>query len=394
MESHTEGQSRPRGRPVPRALDRQMAQVFAPLRGAGRMPAGWRLLQVEVDHGINLLLRGPHSLLSVELDRRDTERPCFQRTALFNVHYSEVHGARGPLGDPERRVLEAVLDCLRAGEAGLRSGLDRASQSVPVRSQLREIQVDRMLMRDEQAAWYLNPYVGCTLGCTFCFASHRGAWSRALQGEPDLPWGTWLDVKVNAAQVLAREVQRPLTGVVRMSPIITDPYLGAERKYRITRQCLEVLAGTDLQPMVLTRSPLVLRDLDVLGRCSQPRVGFSVPTEDDAVRRAVEPHAPPIADRIQALAELKSRGFQTFAMVRPILLRDARALADLLAPVATVVEIGPLQEKPRVEAQLRAVGHEAPLDDAWQREQFLELERHLTARGVRVNPREPPWCST
>lgn len=341
-----------------------------------------------------MLLVGPRAPLVVELDRRDPSRPCFAHTRLFNVYYSEVQGMRGRLQPDEQAILDAIVRCLAGGEAALQPTVALAAERLTVRSQLREITVEHLLMRDEQSSWYINPYVGCSLGCTFCFASHRGAWSRSLQGLPEVPWGAWIDVKVNAAQVLAAEVQSAQAGVVRMSPVITDPYLGAERKYRITRQCLEILQPTPFEPMVLTRSPLVLRDLDILQRCNRPRVGFSVPTEDDGVRRAVEPGAPPIEARIQALQELKAKGLETFAMVRPILLRDAKALADLLAPVVDVVEIGPLQEKARIEPFLREAQHLAPLDDAWQLEQFHELERHLVASGVRVNPRELPWCNT
>ncbi len=381
-------------RPEPRSLDPAMRELLAPLLKVGGLPGAWRLQQIDVDQGVTLLLVGPGTPLLVELDRRDETRPCFARTQLFNVYYSEVQGLRGRLGADEQAILAAIVQCLVHGEGALQPALDLAAERLTIRSQVREITVEQVLMRDEQSSWYINPYVGCSLGCCFCFASHRGAWSRSLQGAPDVAWGAWIDVKVNAAEVLALEVQSAQAGVVRMSPVITDPYLGLERKYHITRQCLTVLQPTDFAPMILTRSPLVLRDIDVLRRCRQARIGFSVPTEDDAVRRAVEPGAPPIAQRIEALETLKAQGFETFAMVRPILLRDAKALAELLAPVVTVVEIGPLQEKPRIEAQLRGIHHLAPLDDAWQQEQAQELERHLLAAGVRVNPREPPWCNT
>ncbi len=391
--------------PEPRHLDRALEAMLGPLRLPGGLPLGWQLGQIDVDQGVTLLvynelsgdLQPPRAALPplvIELDQRNPDRPCFAHTEQFNISYSEVQGARERLSDEELLVMAAIIACVRQGEQSLVPTLEVARERWPTRGQRREITVDHLLMRDEQSSWYINPYVGCTLGCCFCYASHRGAWSRSLQGLGDLPWGSWVDIKVNAAAVLAHEIGANPRGVVRLSPVITDPYQGLERKYEITRQCLQVIQPTALEPMVLTRSPLVLRDLELLQQCRHARVGFSVPTEDDAIRQAVEPGTAPIAERIHALAQLKAAGIETFAMIRPILVRDPAALARLLAPVVRVVEIGPLQEKSRIARELQAIDYAAPLDDAWQEAQFHILQRALANAGVAVNPREPPWCNT
>ena len=92
-----------------------------------------------------------------------------------------------------------------------------------------------------------------------------------------------MDVKVNAREILAREVREHPPGTVRMSPILTDPYQPIEKRYRITRQCVEVLIEAEFRPVILTRESRVLDDLDLLTR-GRSAVGFSIPTDDDGLR--------------------------------------------------------------------------------------------------------------
>src|SRR6185369_2391155 len=163
--------------------------------------------------------------------------------------------------------------------------LPHTERSTPERdTMVRTIAVDRVLMREARDQYYINPYVGCMIACPFCYVIDRADFSRRLQGLPELPWGQHLDVKINAAEVLRREVpgQR---GTVRMSPILTDPYQPAERRYRITRQCLEVLLDSELAPVVLTRAPRILDDLPLLQRFRRLLVGFSIPTDMDEYPR-------------------------------------------------------------------------------------------------------------
>jgi DNA repair photolyase len=142
------------------------------------------------------------------------------------------------------------------------------------------------------------------------------------------PWGEFVDVKVNAAELLRQEITKKKRERVWVSGVC-DPYQPLEEKYRLTRQCLEILARNTWPVIIQTRSPLVLRDIDILREARDFEVGFSVTTADDTIRKLFEPGAPPINDRIQALDELHKAGIRTYAMVAPVL-PGAEGLAALL----------------------------------------------------------------
>lgn len=158
-------------------------------------------------------------------------------------------------------------------------------------------------------AWSLNPYVGCLHACRYCYVPDTMHLERNQ-------WGRYVAAKENLASKLRLELKTSPRKTVYVSTS-TDPYQAPERQRRVTRQCLELLARHDWPVEILTRSPLVLRDLDLLGRFSQVRVGLSVPTLDDEARRLMEPHAPPIPARLEALSRLRDAGLTTFVNYSP-----------------------------------------------------------------------------
>ena len=142
------------------------------------------------------------------------------------------------------------------------------------------------------------------------------------------PWGQFVDVKVNAAELLKREITRKRKDRVWVSGVC-DPYQPLEGKYMLTRQCLELLALNGWPVTVQTRSPMVLRDLDILKSGTAFEVGLSVTTADDGMRKLFEPNAPSIKERLRALDELHQAGIRTYAMIAPILPK-AETLAEML----------------------------------------------------------------
>lgn len=142
------------------------------------------------------------------------------------------------------------------------------------------------------------------------------------------PWGQFVDVKINAPDLLLKEVKRKPVGRVWISGVC-DPYQPIERKYELTKKCLEILIQHDWPITIQTRSTLVLRDLELLKGSSTVEVGMTVTTGDDKIRRLFEPYAPPIKERISALEELHSAGVRTFAMIAPMLPK-AEELVDTL----------------------------------------------------------------
>jgi DNA repair photolyase len=172
----------------------------------------------------------------------------------------------------------------------------------------------------------INPYVGCSHGCRYCYATFM----KRFTGHRE-PWGRFVDVKVNAAAVLKREIGREAKGHVLLSSV-TDPYQAAEARYQLTRACLEVLLSRPFSVGILTKSPLVLRDIDLLKRFQDMEVGLTITTDREEVRKIFEPHAPPIAARIQALKTLQENGIKTYVFIGPILPMDPEALSAKVRP--------------------------------------------------------------
>jgi len=213
--------------------------------------------------------------------------------------------------------------------------------------------------------WSINPYVGCAFGCTYCYAryAHRYAVDRALsanasshelraeiEGMP--PWLAFerhVLVKNDAAAILGHELRpgsprlRALTsGEVIVVGTATDPYQPAERRFRITRSVLETLAAHEgLSVVVITKSPLITRDVDVLSRITERSsltVHLSLITLRRELARLIEPRAPTPDARIRAVARLGAAGIDVGINVMPVLpgiTDDPADLDNLIRQVAT-----------------------------------------------------------
>jgi len=178
---------------------------------------------------------------------------------------------------------------------------------------VREILAKSILSKSQVYDYVVNPYVGCSHSCRYCYA----AFMKRFTGHRE-KWGEFVDVKINAPELLAGEIRKKRVGRVWVSGVC-DPYQAAEKKYRLTRRCLEVLLENQWPVTIQTKSFLVLRDIGILGRFNDIEVGFSITTADEKIRKLFEPGASPIKERIHALDVLHSRGIRTFAMIAPIL---------------------------------------------------------------------------
>jgi DNA repair photolyase len=188
---------------------------------------------------------------------------------------------------------------------------------------VKEIQAKTILSVSKVYPYVINPYTGCQHGCSYCYARFM----KRVTGHRE-PWGEFVDVKTNAPDLLRKEIKKKKRGRVWVSGVC-DPYQPLEAHYKLTRQCLELLAQDTWPVIIQTRSPLVLRDMDIIKDAEDFEVGLSVTTADDGIRRLFEPHAPPISDRIEALDELHKAGIRTYAMIAPVL-PGAAGLGELL----------------------------------------------------------------
>jgi len=189
---------------------------------------------------------------------------------------------------------------------------------------VKETYAKSILSRSQVFDYVVNPYVGCQHGCTYCYARFM----KRFTGHKE-PWGHFVDVKVNAPSLLLQEINKKSPGRVWISGVC-DPYQPLETAYQLTRKCLEILVQYYWPITIQTKSPLVLRDMDLLRGSDKIEVGLSVTTADEEIRRLFEPNAPSIKDRIQALAELHLAGIKTYAMIAPML-PEAEKLAKVLA---------------------------------------------------------------
>jgi DNA repair photolyase len=168
--------------------------------------------------------------------------------------------------------------------------------------------------------WSLNPYMGCVHRCTFCYVR---AFERRADRPSDDRYGQAIRVKTNVVEVLRRELARPSwTGETVAVGAATDPYQPAEGRYRLTRGCLEAFAEARSSFSIITRGPLVVRDLDVLveaARRAEVSVTFSVPTLDHEVWRRTEPGTAPPRQRLRALSQLVEAGVRASVGMAPIL---------------------------------------------------------------------------
>jgi len=194
-----------------------------------------------------------------------------------------------------------------------------------------EIEAKSVLQRSgiPGVAYVINPYTGCVHQCVYCYARFMKRFTNHAE-----PWGAFLDAKVNAPEVLRKQLQRkrtPIEGSVLLSSV-TDPYLPAEAKCKLTRRILEVLLEHQVPVSILTKSDMVRRDLDLLAQFEQCRVGLSVMTVDDQIGRRFERGAPSPTRRIRALRELRESGMDTYAFISPYLpeLSDIDALLKAL----------------------------------------------------------------
>jgi DNA repair photolyase len=177
---------------------------------------------------------------------------------------------------------------------------------------VREVACRSVLNRKAPADYSFNCYTGCTHGCVYCYARFMQRFHPHRE-----PWGTFVDVKINAAEVMARQVRRFPPGHV-FTCSACDGWQGLERHYRLTRECCRILLEAGFGLGVLTKSDLVRRDFDLFaGR--NVSIGVTITTPDETLARLWEPGASTVAARLQILREARRAGLRTAVMFGPLL---------------------------------------------------------------------------
>lgn len=197
---------------------------------------------------------------------------------------------------------------------------------------VRERTARSILSKSKVYDYVINPYTGCAHGCYYCYAHFMKRFTGHSEN-----WGEFVDVKINAPELLRTEIRKKRkSGRIWMSGVC-DPYQPLERRYRLSRQCLEIMVEHRWSLTIQTRSSLVLRDIDILEDADNAEVGLSIPTADDRIRKIFEPRAPKIEERIEGLDRLHRAGIKTFAMLAPLLPGSDRLPERLLGKVDYVL---------------------------------------------------------
>jgi DNA repair photolyase len=188
---------------------------------------------------------------------------------------------------------------------------------------IKHIEVNSLLTKTQVPAgdYVINPYVGCPHKCLYCYAEFMKHFTNHKED-----WGDFLDVKVCAKKI---NVERLQDKTIVISTV-TDAYNPFERKFECTREILKQFVNTKVHIEILTKSDLVLRDQDLFAQIPNIRIGISLNTLDDEIRKVLEPGASSIQNRINAIKTLNSVGFDTYIFLSPMLpgISDFKAILE------------------------------------------------------------------
>jgi len=159
----------------------------------------------------------------------------------------------------------------------------------------------------------INPYVGCGHGCVYCYAR----FIKRFTGHTE-EWGTFVDARINIAEVLKKQMKSPkYKGERIFIGTVTDPYQPIEKRYKLTRSILQVLIDYRNPVSILTKSDLVLRDIDLLKKFKDVDVDFTITTLNEKWKKFTEPNSPTIKQRLEAMEKLTKEGITVLAMMGP-----------------------------------------------------------------------------
>ena len=243
---------------------------------------------------------------------------------------------------------------------------------------VKETQAKSILNKSQIFDYCVNPYTGCQVNCRYCYAR---LFMKRYSGHKE-PWGEFVDVKINAPEVLRKQLQRAKRGTVWISSVC-DPYQPLEAKYELTRRCLKELLEKQFPVNIQTKSKLVLRDMDLLKDFKEIEVGFTITTNDEKIARSFEPGAASVSDRMKALEKLHASGMRTFAFIGPLLPGDPEKLVADLAGLVDKVFIDRMNYLNQIKAFYRQLNLEWATEDEFFQEYKARLLSELKKRRMK-----------
>jgi DNA repair photolyase len=179
---------------------------------------------------------------------------------------------------------------------------------------VREIKAKSIIVKSglPDSDFVINPYVGCMHGCIYCYARFMKRFTNHHE-----PWGKFLDIKINAPDLIPKETNKYRNKSITISSV-TDPYQPMERKYKLMRRILENLIPLQPDLCIITKSDLIVRDIDLLKKFKKCIAGVSLTLLNDNIRKEVEPLACSVERRINTIKELKKAGINNFVFISPM----------------------------------------------------------------------------
>lgn len=233
------------------------------------------------------------------------------------------------------------------------------------------------------ADWATNHYSGCMHGCIYCYARFICRWRKQKE-----KWGEFVDVKINAPELINRE-SKDKKGVVVLCTS-SDPYLPIEKKYELTRRVLQNL-NPNLGLLILTKSDLIIRDIDLFKRFKNCEFGLTITTLDENIKRIFEPFSPSSHARLDALKKLKEEGCYTYCFVGPILpyLTDLKEIFKEVSPFVDSFMFEDLNLNPAKREIFEAIKKNFPdLEEKYRNLSkgfWLEKEKEIKKLGKQFN---------
>lgn len=182
---------------------------------------------------------------------------------------------------------------------------------------IKEIKVKTILTKSKlpEVDYCVNPYIGCVHGCIYCYARFM----RRFTGHNNDEWGKFVDAKINSVKLIEKQLsKKPPKGTILLGSV-TDAYQPIEHRYALTRSIIDVILKYQYPLSILTKSDLVVRDIDLLQKIINCEVGLTITTLDKDKTKIIEPLAVSPERRLTALAKLKQAGITTYVFIGPIL---------------------------------------------------------------------------
>lgn len=242
---------------------------------------------------------------------------------------------------------------------------------------VKEVRAKSILNRSKIYDYCLNPYTGCQINCAYCYAR---LFMKRYSGHKE-PWGQFVDVKINAPEILKKQLLKARRGTVWISSVC-DPYQPLEAKYQLTRQSLKELAALQYPVNIQTKSKLILRDLDLFLEFEEIQVGFTITTDDEKVAKLFESGASCVSDRITALEKIHEKGVNTFAFLGPLLPGNPESLVARLDGIVDEVLIDRMNYLGTIKNYYAAHGLKDAATNGFFREYRQRLVNELRKRKM------------